>query len=212
MKTKTLLSILMLVSLLTVSILPVKAVKHIITQTNFSFSPSNLTGVHVGDTITWVWTGGSHTTTSSVIPAGAATWDSPLSSGNPTFTYIPQVEGEYEYVCTPHESMGMVGNFEVSSPATGLASYTGPSVTSFSLAPNPVCQDHCLLQINAREEGDITVKVFNMLGEELVRTGLSIARGNNSSSLDLSNLRQGVYFVQLWEKGKKTETIKIIKK
>lgn len=97
------------------------ATKHIINVQNYSFSPSNITDVIVGDTMRWVWISGSHTTTSTVIPGNAATWNSPISSTVTSFEYKVTVAGEYNYKCTPHASMGMVGAFTASAPAATLS-------------------------------------------------------------------------------------------
>jgi plastocyanin len=89
----------------------VHAVKWIVNVQNFSFSPSNLPNVAVGDTIRWVWVSGTHTTTSSTIPGGAASWDEPITSSNQDYEYPVTVAGTYNYVCTPHAGMGMVASF-----------------------------------------------------------------------------------------------------
>lgn len=86
------------------------AVTHIITQTGTSFNPNTLE-VEVGDVVKWVWTAGSHTTTSTSVPAGATPWNSLLTSDETEFQYTVLVEGTYEYVCTPHAAMGMTGSF-----------------------------------------------------------------------------------------------------
>ena len=103
------------------SVLPAHATKHIITVQNFSFSPSSITNVIVGDTMRWVWVSGSHTTTSTTIPASAATWDSPITSTATSYEYKVTVAGTYNYKCTPHASMGMVGSFIASSSAATLS-------------------------------------------------------------------------------------------
>ena len=55
-----------------------------------------------------------HTITSSNIPIGANSFDQIWQAPADTFfQYIPQVEGFYEYVCTPHISFGMTGSFNV---------------------------------------------------------------------------------------------------
>lgn len=95
------------------------AVKHIIHVGNFYFTPSSLSS-NVGDTIRWVWDGGSHTTTSSTIPSGAQGWDSPISSAIPSFEYKISVAGTYNYLCTPHASMGQVGSFTAAGAAPTL--------------------------------------------------------------------------------------------
>ncbi|MFB6166255.1 MAG: plastocyanin/azurin family copper-binding protein [Haloarculaceae archaeon] len=89
-------------------------------------------GLHVkpGDTVKWVIDSGGHTTTSysksngakDLIPKGAKGWDSGMlkkkgASFEKTFT----VEGTYDYYCTPHKTLGMVGRIvcgEPGGPAT----------------------------------------------------------------------------------------------
>lgn len=97
------------------------ATKHIINVQNNFFSPSSITNVAVGDTMRWVWVSGVHTTTSTTIPAGAATWDSPMTSTNTVFEYKVTVAGTYNYKCTPHAAMGMIGSFVASAPTATLS-------------------------------------------------------------------------------------------
>ena len=87
------------------------AVKQTVTVGNFFFNPSTFS-INVGDTVRWVWVAGTHTTTSNPggIPAGAASWDAPITSGVNTFEYKVTVAGSYAYVCTPH-APGMAGTF-----------------------------------------------------------------------------------------------------
>jgi plastocyanin len=89
------------------------AVVHIIHVGNFSFNPSSISNVNTGDTVRWVWDNGSHTTTSTSVPAGASAWDEPLNSSSPEYEYYPVVAGNYNYKCTPHAAMGMTGSFTV---------------------------------------------------------------------------------------------------
>ena len=86
------------------------SVKHVVLVGNYYFNPSSL-NVSVGDTMRWVWSAGSHTTTSGVIPGGAATWDQPINSTNTVYEYPVTVAGTYNYVCTPHAAMGMIATF-----------------------------------------------------------------------------------------------------
>jgi plastocyanin len=100
------------------SVKNVQATKWVVNVQNFSFSPSNLPSMAVGDTVRWVWINGSHTTTSTTIPAGAATWDSPINSTTTSFEYKVTLAGTYNYKCTPHASMGMVGSFTAGAAPT----------------------------------------------------------------------------------------------
>lgn len=97
------------------------AVKHTVLVGSFYFNPSTIPDVQVGDTIRWQWVEGNHTTTSTSIPAGAATWDAPMNSGNQVFEYKVTVAGVYNYKCTPHASI-QTGSFTaVGAPPPSLA-------------------------------------------------------------------------------------------
>ena len=63
------------------------------------FVPSLATAV-TGDTIKWVNGNGQHTTASTSIPPGAASWNSPTIGGS-GFTYVVAVPGTYNYTCHP---------------------------------------------------------------------------------------------------------------
>ena len=81
------------------------------------FLPPNNIIVQLGDTIQWTPLDPPtmpHTITSNNIPFGAALFDQVWQMPADTFfQYIPQVPGLYQYVCTPHISLGMIGEFSV---------------------------------------------------------------------------------------------------
>ena len=138
------------------------ATKFTIDVRDFEFSPSSLTTVRIGDTINWEWKEGTHTTTSTTIPAGAASWDQPITSSNQEFDYIPTVLGTYNYVCTPHVSSGMVGSFIVTAAA---AVSEGPSPVSITLYPNPFT-DKLTVRVQTEGTGRIEkVRVFDVTGK-----------------------------------------------
>ncbi len=133
----------------------------IITQTNNSFSPQFLQ-VHVGDTVRWIWTDGFHTTTSVNIPVGASAWDSPLNSTVSSYDYLVEFEGTYNYVCVPHQSMGMTGTIEVLL-STEIEER---QEENFSVFPNPFKENITvrLLQTQQSAKGivvwDVTGKII----------------------------------------------------
>jgi plastocyanin len=118
------------------------ATVHTVTVADFSFTPSTLTA-HIGDTIKWVWSSGTHTTTSTSVPPTASNWNSNINSGTTSFIYVPTVTGTYAYNCTIHPTL-MTGSFTVSSPA-GVSSQT--TTPLFSMFPNPV-QDQIHVQFS----------------------------------------------------------------
>ncbi len=77
------------------------ATNHEVQVSNYQFTPSTVNAL-IGDTVTWVWKHGVHTTTSISIPVGAATWDSQIRSSDPSFYYVVTIEGIYNYDCTIH--------------------------------------------------------------------------------------------------------------
>lgn len=89
-----------------------KGETHIITVSNFQFSPSNL-NVLVGDVIRWEWAEGFHNTASLTIPAGALPWTAPVSGAGFSYEYTVATAGTYNYQCDPHAGF-MLGSFTAS--------------------------------------------------------------------------------------------------
>src|SRR5436305_617334 len=83
-----------------------------VVASGLTFSPSSFTA-SVGDTVNFVWGSGSHTTTSTSVPSGAATWNASLKSSSTSFNYVIRLAGTYKYQCNFHVSMGMIGSFTV---------------------------------------------------------------------------------------------------
>jgi plastocyanin len=96
-----------------------KATTWQVTVQNYQFSPSSL-NVVVGDVIHWVWVSGFHTTTSSSVPSGASSWDYEIDASSTSYNYTVSRPGTYSYVCSFHESFGMVASFT----ATGVTPVT----------------------------------------------------------------------------------------
>lgn len=185
--------------------LDASATKHTINVMDFSFSPNALNVVE-GDTVVWVWQSGSHTTTSTSVPAGAATWDSPITSTNPTFEYKITAPGTYTYVCTPHSSQ-MSGTI-VAAPSTGISKYVGSS--RVQLFPNPV-KNVLKVSIDAAKSSEVKLTVFDVLGKEVVNESIEYTIGRDQYFLPVSMLTPGLYMVSVKVGDEKPETFKIHK-
>lgn len=115
----------LLVLLITLSSLNLRSEIHVITVWDgyMQFLPSSL-NIELGDTIHFLpldFPTMMHTITSSNIPLGALSFDQTWQAPSDTFfQLIPQVEGLYEYVCTPHIPMGMIGSFNVINTGTPI--------------------------------------------------------------------------------------------
>ncbi len=111
------------------------ATVHVVSVSNYQFSPKVIDNVFVGDTVRWVWVLGTHTTTDdptnqgagNSLPPGAASWNSPMTATDTAFNYKVTVAGVYNYYCIPHASFGMIGSFTASNALP-------VSLTSFQLS------------------------------------------------------------------------------
>ena len=80
-------------------------------STNLRFSPSDVT-ISEGETVRFLWSG-------ELLPHNAVEANEVFDSGEPSrnvdyiFTFEIGMNGTYEYVCEPHEDMGMVGTITV---------------------------------------------------------------------------------------------------
>lgn len=173
---------------------------------NFSFTPSNV-NCNVGDTIKWVWVNGTHTTTSTSVPGGAATWGHNIDTSNTSFIYVVTKPGTYNYQCNFHAGMGMIATLNA-QPA-GISTVNKPALLSYF--PNPV---HTQLTINLNTSlyaGTMNVIITNIEGQEICRKQLQLAKGNNTYSLDLSSLANGAYVINLSRQDERLEAFAIMK-
>jgi len=168
------------------------ATTHTVTVADFQFTPSSLTA-HVGDTVRWIWNSGDHTTTSGVIPAGAAAWDSPMSSTSTTFSYKVTVAGTYNYVCTPHAPM-MAGTITVQSAASV---HPAQAQAIFQLYPNPAAGSLHIEFSDPQQQATIT------LSDVLGRTVLSgNSTGGKAINFSTAALATGIYIARATVAGK----------
>ena len=184
--------------------LHMSATIHIVNQQGNTFSPADF-AVLVGDTVRFEWNNGSHNTVSTDVPAGAATWNSPLNSGNQSYDYEVTVAGSYAYVCTFHA--GQDGVFTAEA------------------APNSVQNvNRAAIEMNVRTtaNGNLTVHVLNASGDKATVTMLDIT-GREVATLhqgviasddftirqDVSAFQRGIYFVRFQE-GSRVSTRKVL--
>lgn len=168
------------------------AKKWTVNVSNNSFTPSNLTHVIADDTIQWVWVAGTHTTTSTSIPAGAATWDSPITLDSNVYIYIPRVNGTFHYQCTPHAAT-MKGSFVVSG-ASGISS--GTEIPQVTLFPNPFT-DYVNIRMSGTSRWLKSLNIYSMKGE-LIRV-VNYGKGllQEAVAIDLKDLAPGVYMIRI---------------
>jgi plastocyanin len=105
-------------------------------EPTFEFAPSTQT-IGVGDTVTWNFNDGGHTTTS--LPGQPDKWDSDIKDKGAVFQHTFNRPGRYQYICVPHRDF-MKGTLVVGSDTvkktvgTVTAKVKGKQVTvSFKL-------------------------------------------------------------------------------
>ncbi|HKB85242.1 MAG TPA: T9SS type A sorting domain-containing protein [Ignavibacteriaceae bacterium] len=92
---------------------------------NFYFTPVSF-DISVGDTIIWTLVEGTHTTTSTSVPAGAVSWDHTFSGVGDSYSYVVAVAGVYEYHCSFHPTV-MMGSFSTSVPLPFYENFEFPA-------------------------------------------------------------------------------------
>lgn len=162
------------------------ATKHVVTVQNFMFSPANFTAT-VGDTVEWDWVNGGHTTTSTGVPVGAATWTHPMNSTSTTFQYIITNAGTYNYWCAIHTTL-MEASFTVTTTAVP---YVESFVTLASVYPNPA-SSKIDFHLNTCAPNNI-LTIIDIQGKAILRKTLT----DLDNIIDVSDWRKGIYFYQL---------------
>ena len=162
------------------------ATRHTVLVSDFAFTSATVTA-RVGDTVMWVWTNGDHTTTSTSIPAGAASWDAPITSTATTFSYKLTHTGTYSYVCTPH-APGMGGTINVQSAASVPAA---APVALFRIAPNPAAGS-LHIELSAAQ-GQTNISIIDALGRVIGSGNYSNGKAIDISTADLAD---GIYIIR----------------
>lgn len=68
--------------------------------------------------------------------------------------------------------------------------------TSIDLYPNPV-KEQLTLAIDTKENVDASVRLTNISGQEVINQTIGSFSGNSTTSIDLTNVAKGVYFVNV---------------
>ena len=173
----------------------------IITAGGFSFSP-NTSSLTVGDTVKWVWGSGGHTTTSTSVPLGAATWNSPIDNVTTSFTYVITTAGQYNYQCNFHVSMGMTGVLNVSpigiQPIAGNVPEKYMLYQNFPNPFNPVTN----IKFDLPKKSEVEMKIFDLTGGNVVTlVNGELEAGSYSVDWDASSDASGIYFYSLKTSG-----------
>ncbi len=181
---------------------------HIVQVSNFVFTPANLT-IAKGDTVTWVWENGVHTTTSDST-TGVDVWNANIDQSHPTFSFVFSSPGVHHYYCIYHVGIGMKGTITVVQPTAVAVSRQLPA--NFILEqnyPNPA-NPSTIINYSLPYGRFITLDVYNTLGIEIksLVKGYKSA-GNHSVIFNADDVPSGVYLYTL-RAGKFSKTRKLL--
>lgn len=183
-KTSTLLTILFFGALLNVNATTITIQAIGTTSANEQFSPQ-VANANCGDTIRWVLVSGTHTTASTSVPLGAASW----ASGNLTafgFTYVVTVAGTYNYTCHPASGGHMNASIVVQC-TTGIPSISDSE--SHAVFPNPSTGK---LTVDIKDAANCSFEIYNSIGKKVYQYQLE-----NPISETYLNIPNGIYFYEL---------------
>jgi plastocyanin len=178
---------------ITLGVIPAEAKKWVVTVKNYSFFPYNLTHVRAHDTIQWVWESGSHTTTSTSIPAGADSWDYPINQDTTSFIYIPTDNGTFFYRSTPDTASVMNGQFTVTG---GNAVDENRGKQGFNIFPNPF-QTDVTIHIPGNHSVAGIVQIYDPEGKMVKSAILDLSAGSFSQTLDMTDLPRGTFIFRI---------------
>lgn len=188
-------SLLFLTLMFSLALPEARAANHIITATGNQFTPDTMT-IASGDTITWMWESGNHTTTANGIPAGAAPWNALLDSAHSSFTYVATVPGVYNYLSIPGLP-SMKGSFTIPGAVTGLEiTYLSPVM--FAVYPN-VIHDAAVISFELESETSLQLSLINSAGIRLqnILDG-TFQTGKHQVNMNLpEKLPAGMYYVAM---------------
>ncbi|MBR77796.1 MAG: hypothetical protein CMD36_07810, partial [Flavobacteriales bacterium] len=69
-------------------------------------------------------------------------------------------------------------------------------ISNLDVYPNP-SRDIFNVSFTSEEAQDITVKVINVLGEEIIRDERQQFEGNYNKTIDLTNYKKGIYLLKV---------------
>ena len=175
-----------------------------------AFNNNNLQ-CYVGDTIEFKWFSGAQHNVIAVAPPWPIS-DVMVMTGfifsaqNTTYLFkIPSV-GIYNYTCTTHANMS--GSFTATNPATVIAiPFFSVELKSY---PNPA-KENLNVAFNSNSSTKGQFEVYDIQGRAVIKEEIEIIPGANIYSLSVAALNSGLYFMEVYQDGKKIGVKKFAK-
>ncbi len=172
---------------------------HIVFVSNNTFSPSEI-NISVGDTVTWKWVEGTHSTTSDST-VGNNVWNADINQNDSVFSFKITSPGVHKYYCRFHggpNGAGMSGSIIASIAVKVDKETEEPSdYKLYQNYPNPF-NPTTRIQYRIPDYSFVTLKVFNALGNEVATLiNEPESAGLYSITFNGKDLTSGIYYFKL---------------
>ena len=78
-----------------------------------------------------------------------------------------------------------------------------------NLYPNPASKE-VNFEFSTIEKGDYTLSIFDVLGKKVYQDRLDVKEGISKKTINIMELRKGIYFVKIENQGAFSKTIKLV--
>jgi len=169
-----------------------------ISNSGTSWVPSALT-INVGDTVTWVNTGGTHNVngTTTTFPNNPESFGNSIAAGW-TYQHVFTIAGNYDFQCDPHASMGMTGTITVQDPSL----IQGNNIIDPEVYPNPFYNNLTIKNCNGYQ-----LIIYSIIG----KLEFSEIILNDNHQLSTAQLPEGIYLYEILYDNKKIKSGKLVK-
>jgi plastocyanin len=177
-----------------------------------AFSPDTI-HCYVGDTVEFVWHSGINfcfgTSGNPGWPANEpfVTQGYTFDAQHTKFDVIMSLAGNFNY--TSQSNGNMNGNINVTINPAGIMATPYFSLDLKS-TPNPA-KENLNISFNTASSAKGELKIYDIQGQAVIRQELEIVSGHNTYALPVGTLNTGLYFMEVYQDGKKLGVKKFVK-
>jgi PKD repeat protein len=159
----------------------------------------------ITSSFTYVQNGNTFTFTNTSTGASTYLWNfgdgNTSTATNPVYTYA--TNGTYTVTLYSYNG-GCSDSSSVTITITTVGINLVTSSTSLNVYPNPVNDNHLTISLTTPDAGKLwTIKLFDVLGQTVYADKMTTVSGANQKDLNLGNIDNGIYFIELENNGEK---------
>lgn len=122
----------------------------------------------------------------------------------PSSTQVYTVTGSDPNGCSGIATITVVVN-----TCAGITNVNGDNVT-YVVYPNPT-KDKITLQIQTSKSISLPIEIVDANGKLIMKQNLNYSKDKTENSIDVSSIANGVYFLKIYAKDSKVQTVKLVK-